>query len=501
MTRFQTKLLTLLAAAVCGPAASLYAQDNLVPVLIRFDESPGQSEADLVNAHGGTITRRFQIVPAVAAHIPPQAMAALQNAPGIAAVEPDGVVTAHGEYDTVWGVNRVKAPIVHSGAWTGTGATPVPIRGLGIRVAVLDTGIDYTHPDLWANYSGGYDFVNNDADPRDDQGHGTHVSGTIAALIDNAGVVGVAPEVDLFAVKVLSSTGSGSFSSIISGIDWCINNNIHVLNLSLGSSTDPGTTVKAAFDRAYAAGLVVMASAGNSGPGTDTVGYPAKYDSVIAVASTTSTDAISSFSSTGPAVEVAAPGSSVYSTLNGGGYGYMSGTSMACPHAAGVMALILGSGLADLNGNGVRNDEARAILQSTAQDLGTAGRDNVFGYGLINAEMAVKLAWDPNYEPPPTPIFNAPDGLLATVSGSTVTLVWNDNSNVETGFELQYGVKNKNSVSWGTPLALPANTKTANVTLANSTWRFRVRAVNGTAVTLWSPTADATVGGKTGGRK
>ena len=499
MPRSQYKLLLLLAAAICGPAASLSAQDNRIPVLIRFDEAPGQSHADLVNDLGGTITRRFQIVPAVAAQIPPQAMAALQNAPGIAAVEPDAVVTAHGEYDTVWGVNRVKAPIVHSGAWIGPDVAPVPVRGLGIRVAVLDTGVDYTHPDLWANYSGGYDFVNNDTDPRDDQGHGTHVSGTIAGLINNAGVVGVAPEVDLFAVKVLSSTGSGSFSSIIAGIDWCINNNMHVLNLSLGSGSDPGTTVKAAFDRASAAGLVVLASAGNSGPGTDTVGYPAKYDSVIAVGSTTSTDAISSFSSTGPAVEVAAPGSSIYSTLNGGGYGYMSGTSMACPHAAGVMALILGSGLSDLNGNGVRNDEARAILQTTAQDLGTAGRDNVFGYGLINAELAVKLSYDPNYEPPPTPIFNAPDGLIATVSGSTVTLVWNDNSNVETGFELQYGVKSKNSVAYGTPIALPANTKTATVTVANGSYRFRVRAVNGTAVTAWGPTTDATVGSKTGG--
>lgn len=501
MTRSRFTILTLIAAAVCGPAASLPAQDNQIPVLIRFNESPGQSEADLVNAHGGTITRRFQIVPAVAAHIPPQAVAALQNAPGIAAVEPDVAVAAHGEYDVVWGVNRVKAPVIHSGAWIGPDVAPVPIRGLGIRVAVLDTGIDYTHPDLWANYSGGYDFVNNDNDPRDDQGHGTHVSGTIAAVIDGAGVVGVAPEVDLFAVKVLNSSGSGSFSGIISGLDWCINNNIQVVNLSLGSSSDPGSTVKAAFDRAYAAGIVVMASAGNSGAGTDTVGYPAKYDSVIAVASTTSSDAISSFSSTGPAVEVAAPGSSIYSTLNGGGYGYMSGTSMACPHATGVMALILGSGLSDLNGNGVRNDDARAILQATTLDLGTAGRDNVFGYGLINAEQAVKLAYDPYFEPPPTPVFNAPDGLIASVSGSTVTLVWNDNSNVETGFELQYGVKSKNSVSYGTPIPLPADTKTATVTVPDGTYRFRVRAVNGTAVTTWSPTTDATVGTKTRGRK
>lgn len=124
---------------------------------------------------------------------------------------------------------------------------------------------------------------------------------------------------DLYALKVLSSTGSGNYSAIISAIDWSINNNIQVLNLSLGSSGDPGTTVRQAFDRAQAAGLVVVASAGNAGSGADTVSFPAKYESVIAVASTTSTDARSSFSSTGPAVELAAPGSSIYSTYPGGG--------------------------------------------------------------------------------------------------------------------------------------------------------------------------------------
>jgi subtilisin len=470
-------------------------------VLIRFNEPPGQAQADLVSSHGGMVTRQFRIVPAVAARIPPQAATALRNAPGIAAVEPDGVVMAHGEYDVVWGVNTVKAPTVHSGAWTGPEAAPVPIKGTGIRVAVLDTGIDYTHPDLWANYSGGYDFINNDSDPRDDQGHGTHVAGTIAALIDGAGVVGVAPEVDLYALKVLSSSGSGSFSGIIAALDWSVNNGMQVLNLSLGASSDPGSTTRAAFDNAAAAGLIILASAGNSGAGTDTVGWPAKYDSVIAVASTTSTDAISSFSSTGPAVEVAAPGSSIYSTLNGGGYGYKSGTSMACPHAAGVAALILAAGVTDSNGDGKRNDETRWILSATATDLGTAGRDNLFGNGLINAEAAVIVAFDSNAPPPPpAPTFNAPSNLAGTVSGSTVNLTWQDNSNVETGFELQYGLKNKNNVSWGTPVLLPANTTATSVTLANGSWSLRVRAVNGPAATAWSPAITVSVGTK-GGKK
>ena len=371
----------LLAVALAVQAVCVNGAENPagVPVLIRFQQAPGQAQADIVAAHGGTVTRQFRIVPAVAARIPAPALAALQNAPGVAAVESDGIVEAHGEYDVVWGVNRVHAPAVHSGAFRC---------------------LSRYDPDSTAwcgNSRGGYDFVNNDSDPRDDQGHGTQVSGTIAALIDGAGVVGVAPEVDLYAVKVLSSSGSGSWSSIMSGLDWCVGNGMQVVNLSLGSSTDPGTTVKAAFDNAYAAGLCVVASAGNSGAGADTVGYPAHYDLVIAVGSTTSPDALSSFSSTGPTVEVAAPGSSIYSTLNGGGWGTMSGTSMASPHAAGVMALILAAGIEDADGNGRRNDEARWVLQSTCLDLGTAGRDN---------------------------------------------------SNVETGFELQYGLKSKNSITW-----------------------------------------------------
>jgi subtilisin family serine protease len=315
-------------------------------------------------------------------------------------------------------------------------------------------------------------------------------------------VVGVAPEVDLYAVKVLSSSGSGAWSSIISGLDWCVANGMQVVNLSLGSSTDPGTTVKAAFDNAYASGLVVVASAGNSGAGADTVGYPAHYDSVIAVGSTTSSDTLSSFSSTGSTVEVAAPGSSIYSTLNGGGWGTMSGTSMASPHATGVMALILAAGIEDADGNGRRNDEARWVLQSTCLDLGTTGRDNSFGFGLIDAEAAVLLAYNSGGSPPPpAPIFNAPSNLVGTVNGSTVNLSWLDNSNVETGFELQYGLKSKNSITWYPSTMLPVDATSAAVTVANGTWRFRIRAVNGTATTLWSNTVDLTTGSKAGPKR
>lgn len=457
----------------------------------------------MVKQRGGVVTRQFKIVPAFAAKLPAAAIGSMRAQRGVATVELDLEVMAH-DYNTVWGVNRIQAPLVHSGQWAGDGEGG-PVLGTGIRVAVLDTGIDHNHPDLAANYVGGYDFVNSDSDPMDDHGHGTHVAGTIAALWNGVGVVGVAPQADLYGLKVLGSNGSGSFSNIIAALDWAINNNMQVLNLSLGSSGDPGTTVRQAFDNAYAKGLVIVASAGNAGSGTDTVGYPAKYDSVIAVGSTTSTDALSSFSSTGPAVEIAAPGSAIYSTYLGGRYSTSSGTSMAAPHVAGVAALTLSAGLTDLNGSGFVNDEVRAVLQASAQDLGAAGRDPLFGFGLVDASAAVFLSANPGgSNPPPPPRFDPPSNLTGTVLGSLATLTWQDNANVEDGFQLQYGIRVKNTTKWQNPILLPANTTTWAANLSDATYRFRVRAVRENLTTAWSNEISlqvSTSGSKGGGKK
>lgn len=492
----------VMATFIWGLASGLestFAQQPKVPVLVRFSKPPSQTEAALVAKLGGSVKRQFKIVPAFAVELPAEAVNALRRQPGIAAVELDMEVVAH-DYANVWGVERINSPAVHAGHWVGSDATPIPILGTGIRVAVLDTGIDYLHPDLSANYRGGYDFVNNDNDPMDDNWHGTHVSGTIGALKDGVGAVGVSPEIDLYGLKVLDARGSGSFSSIISALDWAVNNNMQVLNLSLGSSGDPGTTVRQAFQQAYNQGLVIISSAGNAGSGTDTVGYPAKYESVIAVASTTSTDSRSSFSSTGPAVEIAAPGSSIYSTDSGGGYYTASGTSMAAPHVAGVAALILAAGIGDLNGNTFTNDEVRWVLQMTAEDLGAAGRDEGFGYGLVDAVGAVWLAANPDgSSPPPSVIFDAPANLTATVVSNLVTLTWQDNSNVEDGFQIQYGVSAKNRTNWQTPISVSANTTSYAVTLPDDKYRFRVRATREADITAWSNEVNLTVGSTGGG--
>lgn len=466
-----------------GPGGG--AEIEMVQVIIAFNAPPGQAEHALIARYGGTVSRTFQIVPAVAATLPEHAILDLIAEPAIALVEEDGIVEAH-SYSNVWGVNRIGSPAVHDGTFESNG---VPLLGSGIRVAVCDTGIDYNHPELSGAYRGGYDFVNNDADPMDDQYHGTHVAGTIAAARNGTGVVGVAPEVDLYGCKVLSSTGSGSWSYIIGALDWCVANQIQVANFSLGSSSDPGTTVRDAFARAADAGIVLVASAGNSGTADTTqnnVGYPARFPNVIAVASTTSSDARSGFSSTGPDVDIAAPGSSVYSTYPGNSYATLSGTSMAAPHVAGSAALILAAGITDSNNNGVLHDEVLAVMQSTSIDLGTAGPDVVYGAGLIQVDDAVALVYDAGGGGPGE-IFDPPSNLAGTANRLRyVFLTWADNSNVEEGFEIRYGTVKNGRVTWRGSFFAGADATSASRQFGKALWRFQVRAYRGTEVTPWS---------------
>ncbi len=353
-----------------------------VDVLIAFSSLPGRAEETLVRSAGGEIRFRYHLVPAIAARIPSEAVTALRANPRVTAIEPDGRVFALDvELDNTWGVNRIGAGPVHQSG----------VRGAGVKVAVIDTGIDYNHPDLAANYAGGFDFVNNDDDPFDDNKHGTHVAGTVAARDDDSGVVGVAPDATLYGLKVLDANGSGSFSGVIAALQWAVDNGVQITNNSYGSSVDPGATTQAAFDNSAAAGILHVAAAGNSGTcdGTgDNVAFPARYASVVAVAATDSNDGSPCFSSTGPDVELSGPGVSINSTVPGGGYQVLSGTSMASPHVAGTAALLLGQGVTDTNLDGRVNDEVRVILVTTAHDLGTPGRDTWYGYGLVDALAA-----------------------------------------------------------------------------------------------------------------
>lgn len=256
-------------------------------------------------------------------------------------------------------------------------------RGKGIKVAVLDTGIDINHPDLKDRVKGGVNFTtSNPNDYLDRQGHGTHCAGIIAATLNNSGVVGVAPEVELYAVKVLGDDGSGSLQWIVKGLDWCIKNGIHIVSISLGSpkgSTQLYETIK----RAYDAGIVLIAAAGNEGEGVDTVGYPASYEEVISVAAVDINEQRGSFSSTSLEVDIAAPGVNVLSTYPGNKYACLSGTSMACPHIAGAAAILQSKALIRYK-RLLKPQEIRLLLEMYSKDLGVFNKDNKYGFGLFS---------------------------------------------------------------------------------------------------------------------
>jgi subtilisin family serine protease len=227
-----------------------------------------------------------------------------------------------------WGLAKIGAPK----AWDTTKGSGGPI------VAVIDTGVDAKHPDLAGQVLPGKDFVNNDDDAFDDNGHGTHVAGTAAALGDNqTGAAGVAFQAKILPVKVLGATGSGMTSGIVNGINYAVSSGAKVINLSLGSSVS-SIAMGTAVAEAVRAGVVVVAAAGNSN--TSTRFYPAGYPDVIAVGASASDDNRASFSNYGDWVTIAAPGSQIYAPYKGA-YGTLSGTSMAAPHVAGAAALVM----------------------------------------------------------------------------------------------------------------------------------------------------------------
>nr|WP_302328453.1 S8 family serine peptidase [Salirhabdus salicampi] len=278
-----------------------------------------------------------------------------------------------------WGITRINGPL----AWRSN------FTGKGVKVAVVDTGIA-PHEDLVI--SGGKSFVGYTDSHVDDNGHGTHVAGIIGAKNNNTGIVGVAPDSLLYSVKVLDESGNGYLSNLVSGIDWAITNKMDIINLSVG--TDFGaSSLKAAVDKAYNNGIILVAAAGNDGAGNgDTVDYPARYDSVIAVSATNTDNNIASFSSIGNTVEVAAPGSRILSTHLNNTYQTSSGTSMASPFVAGHLALIKEANLS------LTVQQMRKIVQQNVHDLGSGGRDDLFGYGLIQTSYGINLYGTNRYE-------------------------------------------------------------------------------------------------------
>ncbi|HWA98595.1 MAG TPA: S8 family peptidase [Pirellulales bacterium] len=262
--------------------------------------------------------------------------------------------------------------------------------GQGIKVAVLDTGIDAEHPDLAAAIDAQQDFTGSALGTADRQGHGTHTAGTIAARRNGRGIVGVAPECRLLVGKVLGDDGSGSEQSVADGILWAISSSADVVSMSLGSSM-PSSVIYAAIDAACTAGKFVICAAGNDGakPGADTVDYPARWKQTIAVAAVDEAGNMAEFSSQGPEVDIAAPGVNILSTFLSGGYARLSGTSMATPFVSGVVALMLSKHRAVGGGTPLSTiDDLRTHLKKTADPLGDVPDG---GWGLIDPTRAIAI--------------------------------------------------------------------------------------------------------------
>lgn len=346
------------------------------------------AQDNLVARTGAIKVKSLPIVNAAVVLAGPANEAALKSLPGVLRIEDDAIATVTGKPTAPppaeklpWGIDRIDADRIwdkDSNLALDAGAN----AGLGVKVAVIDTGIDLTHPDLQANIVGRYNAINTTKSANDDNGHGSHVAGIIAGIDNSIGGLGVAPKASLLAVKVLDRSGNGYYSDIIEGIQWSMNNGAQVINMSLGGPTDL-QSLHDAIIVANNRGIVIVAAASNSGPGDNTVEYPGKYPEVIAVSATDSANLIANFSSRGPEVDLAAPGVSIYSTYKGGAYATLSGTSMASPHVAGVAALIIASGRA------TSPADVRALMQQTADDLGVSGPDSLYGYGLVDAEEAV----------------------------------------------------------------------------------------------------------------
>jgi subtilisin len=258
--------------------------------------------------------------------------------------------------------------------------------GQGVRVAIVDTGIESRHPDL--NVHGGISYVPGVRSWRDDNGHGTHVAGITAAAWNGRGIVGVAPRARLYAIKVLSRNGSGRLSWILNGLSACYRARMHIVNLSLGSGCR--THNPRVYSRAYERvgqvlrrrGILCVAAAGNSRHRP--VGNPARCPSYLAVSAIDRRRRLACFSSVGPQVEICAPGAAIWSTVPIADYGHKSGTSMACPHVAGVAALVKARRPA------WHGDRIRVHLWRTVLDLGRPGRDWAFGFGQANAWRAAR---------------------------------------------------------------------------------------------------------------
>lgn len=424
-------------------------------ILVSFTD-PNASNNVAPLANGLQWGRTFSLVPGLrelsvgAGWSVTQALSTVRSLRNVAYAEPDYRVTADAtpndtSFGSLWGLNNIgqsggrsDADVDAPEAWnTSTGSG-------NFVVGIIDTGIDYNHPDLAANMwtnpgeiagngidddrNGyvddlrGYDFANNDADPMDDNGHGTHVAGTIGAVGNNGvGVTGVNWRVKMAALKFLDASGSGYTSDAVRALDYAVAKGIRVTNNSWGGGGD-SSSLRTAIQRAQTAGSIFVAAAGNDGQNTDvTVSYPASYsyDNIVSVAATDRNDALASFSNYGATtVDIAAPGVSILSTTPNNTYSTYNGTSMATPHVTGVVALVW-----DRNPTWTYRQVINQVLSTADPVTGLSGK--VATGGRLNAAKAIGAA---NITPDTTGPFivTASPSLTVSAPVSSVTFTFSE---------------------------------------------------------------------------
>ena len=409
-------LAAILLAVLVGPPPAEPARPGPAPgefrpgeVLVKF--RPGRAPAALGELGPGI--QGSEELPRLGLHrlrVPPgqeqDFIDRLRRRPDVEYAQPNYVYRALFTPNDPYFGSQWNLPAIHAPeAWDITRGTAA------IKVAVVDTGVDCGHPDLQGQCAAQVNYVDSNSGPiQDDNGHGTHVAGIIAAVMNNLiGVAGVAPGVKLVALKALDSSGSGDTTTVAQALhDAARTYGARVINLSLGGANDD-PTLRNAINRAYAAGALIVAAAGNSG--TSTPVYPAAYDHVIAVAAVDGSLQWASFSNYGSYIALVAPGVNILSTVprwQPYWYDYKTGTSMAAPHVSAAAALVL-SLRPDLG-----PDAVASILFQTADDLGTPGCDPYFGYGLVNAYRAVRAV-----APAPPPVPAGPFRLYFPLVAST----------------------------------------------------------------------------------
>ncbi len=397
------------------PPAQAKQKPDFVPGELLVQPKAWAGEAQVQAAlkkHGAEVKKEIEQIKVKLISVPDNALDKIRSAmsknPVFSFVEPNylakPVYTPNDDrYPDQWHLPDISAP---SGWDLSFGDSEVPI-------AIIDSGVDPDHPDLSNKLMTGHNFIDDTTDTADGYGHGTGVAGSSAAMSDNVtGVAGIAWQNPIMPLMVLNSDGTASYSDIAEAITYAVDNGARVMNISLSGSSS-SYTLQNAVDYAWNNGAVIVASAGNDS--TDTPYYPAACEHAVAVSATDSSSQLAYFSNYGSWIDVCAPGVSILTTNNSGGYGDRSGTSFSSPITAGVVALMVSANPS------LSNSQVVQLLQESADDLGERGFDTSFGHGKVNVYAAVDAAMNAESETDttaPTVSVSSPDDG-ATVSGST----------------------------------------------------------------------------------